>query len=100
MKTIDNKIIHEASLQDALSKDKDIEKVCEKLITELGKLDNELSEKILENSNLLVKFNETEENVLKLMEKKHHIDKELKEIEELSRNEVEVNFLYIFFNFI
>lgn len=90
LRTIDNTIINESSLQDTLTRDKNIENVCGKLINELGRLDFELSGNIIENSNLTAKFNEMEENILKLMDKKHEIEKELKIIEEQFDNDVKV----------
>lgn len=97
LRTIDNTIIHESSLQDTLTRDKNIENVSGKLIKELGRLDFELSGNIIENSNLTAKFNEMEENILKLMDKKHEIEKELKIIEEQFNQDVEVFFFLLFY---
>jgi len=90
LRTIDNTIISESSLQDTLTRDKNIENVCGKLIKELGRLDFELSGNLIENSNLTAKFNEMEEHILKLMDKKHEIEKELKIIEEQYQDDVKV----------
>lgn len=90
LRTIDNTVIHESSLQDTLTRDKNIENFCGKLINELGRLDFELSGNIIENSNLTAKFNEMEENILKLMDKKHEIEKELKIIEEQFGDDIKV----------
>jgi len=90
LRTIDNTIINESSLQDTLTRDKNIENVCGKLIQILGRLDLELSGNIIENSNLTAKFNEMEENILKLMDKKQEIEKELKIIEDLFNDDVQV----------
>ena len=96
LRTTDNIIINESLLQDTLTRDKNIENVCGKLINELGRLDFELSGNITETSNLTAKFNEMEENILKLMDKKHEIEKELKVIEDQFQQDVEV-FLHILF---
>lgn len=90
LRTFDNTIIHENSLQETLVRDKNIENVCSKLINELGRLDFELSGNLIENSNLFSKFNEMEENIIKLMDKKHNIDKELKLIEDQFDHDAEV----------
>jgi archaellum component FlaC len=90
LRTIDNTIVNESSLQDTLTRDKNIENFCAKLINELGRLDFELSGNIMENSNLTSKFNEMEENILKLMDKKHEIEKELKVIEEQFEDDIKV----------
>lgn len=87
LKTIDNKVIDESCLQDAILRDKDIEKVCGKLISELGKLDLDLSDDVMGKNNLTSKFNEMEENILKLMDKKFEVEKELKIIEEQINND-------------
>ena len=89
LKTIDNKIVNESALQDTLTRDKNIEKVAGKLIQELGKLDFELSGGII-GKNLTSKFTEMEENILKLMDKKHEIEKELMTIEDQTKDDKEV----------
>jgi hypothetical protein len=90
LRTIDNKLVNESVLQDTLTRDKNIEKVSEKLINELGKLDFDLSGGIIGKS-LTSKFNEMEENILKLMDKKHEIEKELRSIEDQTKDDKEVN---------
>lgn len=98
LKTIDNKIINESALQDTLTRDKNIEKVSGKLIQELGRMDFQSLGGILENCNLTSKFAEMEENILKLMEKKHEIEKELRNIEDQTKDDKEVkNFIFQLF---
>lgn len=94
LRTLDNKEINESSLQDNLTRDKNIEKVCSKLISELGKLDFDLSGDIMGKNNLTSKFNEMEENILKLMDKKFEIEKELKIIEEQINIDKEVKIIF------
>jgi hypothetical protein len=82
LRTYDGKVINELSSQETLTRDKNIETICGKLIFEFEKIDLDLSEEIMGKNNLTSKFNELEENILKLMDKKFEIDKELKMIEE------------------
>ena len=78
-------------------RDKNVESVCEKLIDDFASaivtIDDESEEtkfKFLEDpTHLKSKFIEMEENVLKLMEKKNAIEKELKHMDETNKLELE-----------
>lgn len=103
IKTTDGKVISENILNDTVTRDKDIEKVCSKIIDELGKMDidNNLGViNFIDTNRLTSKFAEMEENVLKILDKKHNIDRELKVLEEIYANDLKVKFFEINFFYI
>jgi hypothetical protein len=76
-------------------KEKAVEKLSERLIHDFSGLEakNNDEEGFLEDTSQLTgKFLEFEENVLKLMDKKQNIDKELKAMEEKQKQELDVNY--------
>lgn len=77
---------------DSNTRENSLEKLSEKLIFSFSKTDlssNYEPEFLIDTSLLTGKFVEIEDNILKLMEKKHNIDKELKLMEEQNRSELE-----------
>jgi hypothetical protein len=95
-----NGVENEMKNSDQRDKDKNIERLTNKLIDDFSKidLDEYFPEFLYDTAQLTGKFLEPEENVLKLMEKKHNMDKELKlmdekhhdELEELKKREIQV----------
>jgi hypothetical protein len=76
---------------DSRDKDKNIERLTNRIIEDFSKvdLDEYFPEFLFDSSQLTGKFSELEENVLKLMEKKHNMEKELKIMDEKHRDELE-----------
>lgn len=100
IKTKDGDIINENNLNDCLIKNKDIEKMCRIIIEELGKMESYINfgdANFFDTSRLTSKFAEMEENVLKIVEKKHEINKELKANEEAFNYDLKVFFHKYFY---
>ncbi len=72
-------------------KDKNIERLTNKLIDDFSRIDlnNFYPEFLDDTTQISGKFLELEENVLKLMEKKHNMEKELKLMDEKHKEELE-----------
>jgi len=98
IKTIDGDVINENNLNESLTKTKDVEKMCRIIIDELGKMGSYINfgdANFFDTSRLTSKFAEMEENVLKIVEKKHEINRELKANEEAFNHDLKVFKLYL-----
>jgi len=93
IKTIDGDLINENNLNDSITRNKDVEKISKIIIDELGEMEtfNNIGDaNFFDTSRLTSKFSEMEENVLKILEKKHQINRELKANEEAFKNDFKV----------
>jgi len=93
IKTIDGKIINENNLNESLLRNKDIEHMCKIIVDELGRMESYIEfgdTNFFDTSRLTSKFSEMEENVLKILEKKHQINRELKANEDASKHDLKV----------
>lgn len=102
IKTIDGDTLNENTLNDSLTKNKDVEKMCRTIIEELGRMENYVDfgdANFFDTSRLTSKFAELEENVLKILQKKHQLNRELKANEEAFNHDLKVKIPNFFFNF-
>lgn len=107
IKTKNGQIIDENKISESLLRNKDIEKVCSTIINQLGEMEscrNFSDSTFFDISRLTSKFAEMEENVLKILEKKHEINRELKSNDDVFNSDLNVNFqmlyliLFIFYS--
>ncbi len=93
IKTLDGDFINENSLNDSLTKNKDVEMMCKIIIDELGRMESYVNigdANFFDTSRLTSKFAELEENVLKKLQKKHDLNRELKANEDAFNNDLKV----------